>query len=171
MTPPRELLFDLETLINAAQPRRILLLGNVSPHFLDDYVSQKQLINQACDVTHVQADNLDEIWSLHERFDVGLVLNLFEHIDQAKGRQVLSRLRDVLTPQYCIALPISQQSKDSLWQLTDLFSFALSTVNSYVLADGGLTLFKYNIEDYKKTPDWLNADNWANPQLWGKYWW
>ncbi|MCH2189405.1 MAG: class I SAM-dependent methyltransferase [Gammaproteobacteria bacterium] len=171
MTPPYELLFDLETLINSAQPSRILLLGNVDPAFLDEYVSQKQLINQPCEVVHFDLSQLDKIWDIDERFDVGIALNLFEHIEQAKGHQVLSRLRDVLTPQYCLALPLSQQSSKSSWQLTDLFSFALSKVNSYDTDEVSLTLFKYNIEDYKPTPDWLNADNWANPHLWGKYWW
>ena len=171
MTPPQELLFDLETLINAAQPRRILLLGNVSPEFLNEYVAQKALINQPCEIVHYHSASLNEISTLNERFDVGIVLNLFEHIEPIKGRQVLSRLRDVLTPQYCLALPLAHQSDASSWQLNDLFSFALSKVNSYDDVSHGLTLFKYSIENYKKTPDWLNADNWANPQLWGKYWW
>ena len=26
----------------------------------------------------------------------------------------------------------------------------------------------YNISSYKKSPDWLNSDNWANPKLWEK---
>lgn len=32
-------------------------------------------------------------------------------------------------------------------------------------------VFNYDIRDYKHTPDWLNARNWANPELWGKYRW
>ena len=28
--------------------------------------------------------------------------------------------------------------------------------------------YKYNISNYKSVPDWLNSDNWANPQLWEK---
>jgi len=171
MTPPTDLLFDIETLINAAQPRRILVVGNVDAAFLNDYLEQKALLNQECHVSTIHVDDLSELWSLNERFDVGLVLNLFEHIEPALGNQVLSRLRDVLTSQYCIALPLSHQHQNSSWQLTDLFSFALSKVNAYDASEPRLTLFKYNISDYKKTPDWLNADNWANPQLWGKYWW
>lgn len=171
MTPPTELLFDIETLINSAQPRRILVLGNIDPAFLNEYTAQKKILNQECEITHIKTNSVEEIWQLEQRFDVGLVLNLFEHIDQHKGNQVLARLRDVLTSQYCIALPLSHQSPTSRWQLTDLFSFALSKVAEYDNGTPRLTLFKYNIADYKKTPDWLNANNWANPQLWGKYWW
>ena len=28
--------------------------------------------------------------------------------------------------------------------------------------------YKYNICNYKTIPEWLNSDNWANPQLWEK---
>ena len=29
-------------------------------------------------------------------------------------------------------------------------------------------VYVYNISNYKKTPDWLNNKNWANPELWEK---
>lgn len=28
--------------------------------------------------------------------------------------------------------------------------------------------YTYNISTYKNKPDWLNSDNWANPELWEK---
>ena len=34
-----------------------------------------------------------------------------------------------------------------------------------------LHLFSYDLQDYKQVPDWLNAKYWANPELFGKYWW
>lgn len=177
MNYPPDLFFDIETLINVAQPKRIILLGDCDSGFLDNYIEQKQLLNQACEVTHITMENIDSFWQLDERFDVGLVINLFEHIDKITGQRILSRLRDVMCPQYCLALPLATQINNSktlainTWQLTDLFSFALSKVASYTTETTEYGLFKYNISDYKKTPDWLNADNWANPQMWGKYWW
>jgi hypothetical protein len=57
------------------------------------------------------------------------------------------------------------------WLLNDLFSFALKKVASYPCNGIEYGLFTYHIDDYKKTPDWLNADNWANPEMWGKYRW
>ncbi len=29
-------------------------------------------------------------------------------------------------------------------------------------------IFIYDISKYKEKPDWLNSDNWANPELWEK---
>ena len=169
---PKDLFFDIETLINTAQPSRILLIGDCDADFLSNYQQQKQLIQQDCEISTIECKDIEQLWLTQEAFDVAIAINLFEHLEKAKGMQVLSRLRDVLSPQYCIALPTSQMPSNSAWHLTDLFSFALSKVASYPKEnEGEIGLFKYNINDYKKTPDWLNSDNWANPQMWGKYWW
>jgi len=168
MTYPSDALFDIETLVNVAQAEKILLLGNGDASFLTNYQEQKAVLGQHCAVTHLTASEIKQLPQLEERFDVAICLDLFEHMDKALGMQVLARLRDVLSPQYCICLPLNSAAD---WQLNDLFSFALSKVASYQIADTEYGLFKYNINDYKKTPDWLNADNWANPQMWGKYWW
>ena len=172
MEYPKDLFFDIETLINTAQPSRILLIGDCDAGFLTTYQQQKKLIQQDCEINSISSTDIDQLWQINDAYDVAIVVNLFEHLEKSKGMQVLSRLRDVLSPQYCIALPVSKSRNDAEWHLTDLFSFALSKVSSYQQDnESTISLFKYNINDYKKTPDWLNADNWANPQMWGKYWW
>ena len=172
MEYPKDIFFDIETLINTAQPTRILLVGDCDADFLSNYQQQKTLIQQDCEIATVSCADIEQLWQMDKAFDTAIVVNLFEHLDKSKGMQVLSRLRDVLSPQYCIALPLNKQSTPNNWHLTDLFSFALSKVASYQTeSKGEIGLFKYNINDYKKTPDWLNADNWANPEMWGKYWW
>lgn len=176
-TYPRDVFFDIETLINVAQPSSILLISGQSSDFLSPYIEQKKLLKQACTVTHLHFDEIDKI-NTAERHDVAIVLDIFEHIDKQSGFQLLSRLRDVLTHQYCIALPFQEQlnsDNQSAWQLADLFGFALERVAIYnsldELNERQIGLFKYNINDYKKTPDWLNSDNWANPEMWEKYRW
>jgi len=171
MNYPADALFDIETLINVAQAEQILVVGNCDPSFLDGYKEQKSVLNHECNIVHLGCDDVQQLWELQQRFDVAIVIGLFEQLDKTKGMQVLSRLRDVLCTQYCICLPLAKQSSASQWSLTDLYSFALSKVASYTQEDVEYVLFKYNINDYKKTPDWLNSDNWANPQMWGKYWW
>ena len=34
--------------------------------------------------------------------------------------------------------------------------------------DKKVDVFIYDITEYKNEPDWLNSDNWANPELWEK---
>lgn len=46
---------------------------------------------------------------------------------------------------------------------TDLPVSSLSSVSA--------TLWQFNLYDYKKLPNWLNADYWANPENWGKNRW
>ncbi len=167
MTYPSDALFDIETLINVAQAEEILLIGDCDANILSNYREQKAVLGQDCNVTHISSNDIDQLWELDARFGVAIAIDLFEHLDKTKGMQILARLRDVLSPQYCICLPIN----NGTWQLTDLFSFALSKVASYHADETEYALFKYNIADYKKTPDWLNSNNWANPNMWGKYWW
>ena len=171
MTYPSDTLFDIETLVNVAQAEKILLLGNISTDFLDNYCQQKAILGQPCEIRQLTSSEIETLWEIQQRFDVAIAVDLFEHIDKPKGMQVLARLRDVLSAQYCLCMPIATSNTSQSWQLTDLFSFALSKVASYKIEATEYGLFKYNIRDYKKTPDWLNADNWANPQMWGKYWW
>jgi len=34
--------------------------------------------------------------------------------------------------------------------------------------DAKIKVFIYDISEYKDNPDWLNSENWANPDLWEK---
>ena len=34
--------------------------------------------------------------------------------------------------------------------------------------DNKINVFIYDISEYKDNPDWLNSENWANPDLWEK---
>ncbi|MES1925471.1 hypothetical protein T31B1_09108 [Salinisphaera sp. T31B1] len=35
----------------------------------------------------------------------------------------------------------------------------------------GWSLYRYDIHDYKTTPDWLNKRYWANPERWDQERW
>ena len=181
-TYPQDVYFDIETLINVAQPSSILLIGEQTSDFLDNYREQKQILNQSCTIDCIRNDEIDSLAEV-PRHDVAIAIDVFEHIDKQTGYQLLSRLRDLLAQQYCIALPFCGPAQNSTtnsdshesWLLTDLFGFALQRVAVYENAASDnsqqIGLFKYNIKDYKKTPDWLNSDNWANPEMWEKYRW
>ncbi|WP_201594136.1 DUF6231 family protein [Psychrobacter vallis] len=42
---------------------------------------------------------------------------------------------------------------------------------SSLTSSASTTLWQFNLYDYKKLPNWLNADYWANPENWGKRRW
>ena len=173
MNYPIDIFFDIETLLNNTDAKTILLIGDLDAGFLDNYLEQKKLLQQNCKLTHIHCKELATLEQSITQYDVGIVVNLFENIGKQQGKQILSKLRDVLTKQYCVCLPVSHASTKESWQLNDLFSFALERVATYQAIDCEIEygLFKYNINTYKKTPNWLNSDNWANPNLWDKYRW
>ena len=104
----------------------------------------------------------------HTLYDLAIVSGVLENLEKPQGRQLLASLRDRLSRQYCVHVAIDNRDTVSQWSLTDFLSMALVRVNTYSLRDSSFVLFKYSIGSYKRTPDWLNANNWANPEFMGK---
>ena len=67
------------------------------------------------------------------------------------------------------ALLVDLQACD--WQENDFFALALQASECFQRDKQTLSLFTYDLLDYKQVPDWLNAKFWANPENFGKYWW
>ena len=169
MIYPSSCIFDIQTLIDASQPDTILVIGDSS--VCNDYMQQRELINKPCKLTSLRADNIQELQKLNDRFDLAIVLDTMEHLDKKQGQQLLAQLRDIYAEKFCIALPIGNDTDQ--WQQADLFAFAMTRVNEYQndKNQSKLALYKYDLNSYKKTPDWLNPDNWANPKMWNKFRW
>ena len=170
LSPPAR--FDLETLISVAQPKRILLIGEMPGDLASDYVSQQSVLGVEIIVDRTDLGDLNALQnSASILYDLAIVNGVLENLEKPQGRQLLASLRDRLSRQYCVHVAIDNQSTVSQWSLTDFLSMALVRVNTYTTTNASFALFKYSIGSYKRTPDWLNANNWANPELWGKYWW
>ena len=166
-TTKETILFDIETLLNVAQAEQILWLGNTESTSLKEYQAQKSVLGQTVNIIEIKSHDSDVLLNLEQRFDIAIVYDFVEHLEKQQAIRILARLRDFLCPQYCVVVPLDNNK----WQLTDMLALGLNKVSSYQISDTELALFKYSINNYKKTPDWLNADNWANPKMWGKYWW
>ena len=162
--------FDIETLLNASQPNSILAVGNDAAATLESYLQQRTFIKRDCRVTTI--DPLDTLTDI-ERHDAGVVVGAMETLSKIEGLRLLSRLRDILTGQFCVVLPIAPEHGDdeNAWRANELLALGLTLVNQYPTEQQPLMMFKYDIATYKKTPDWFNAESWANPELWDKYRW
>ena len=161
------LLFDIETLLNVAQANKILWLSNSNPDSIESYRQQKSVIGQKVNIDEFKPIDKDKLLTIDQHYDMAIVYDFVEHLNKTEAIQILARLRDFLCPQFCVALTLDDEN----WQLTDLLALGLRKVSSYPNSNNELALFKYSISNYKNVPDWLNADNWANPKMWGKYWW
>jgi hypothetical protein len=102
-----------------------------------------------------------------QRFDLALVVDCLEHLPKRVGLELLGGIRNLNASR--IAVLADMQACG--WQTTDFYSLALQTSERFARDEQVLTLFTYDLREYKQVPDWLNAKFWANPENFGKYWW
>ncbi len=176
MNYPRESIFDLETLLDNCAPDRILIVGDQQQLVGKDYEQQRQLIHKPCDVVRINNDITLDHPALKDRYDLAIVTETLESLSQTTSQQLLGRLRDLCSPRLAVIVNLNHCD----WQAHDLLAFGLIRINQYPAkdeptvsdrSDKPVVIYHYNIDSYKKTPDWFNAKNWANPDLWNKFWW
>ena len=169
---PESYCFDIETLLNECQPRSVLLIGAGADRAVANYVEQKQLLRGDCTVERIARDSPPG--KVERRYDMGIVTDTLEYMNKRDAVRLLSRLRDLYTARFCAVVRIGDDwpGTRSTWTRNELLGIGMTLVNSYPDDnDRRLHLYKYDIATYKATPRWLNPDNWANPELWGKYRW
>ena len=102
-----------------------------------------------------------------QRFDLALVVDCLEHLSKRAGLELLGGVRNLNASRIAVLADLAACS----WKDTDFFSLALQTSEHFCRDNQVLTLFTYDLLEYKQVPDWLNARFWANPENFGKYWW
>ncbi|WP_268797480.1 DUF6231 family protein [Pseudomonas huanghezhanensis] len=102
-----------------------------------------------------------------QRFDLALVVDCLEHIPKRVGLELLGGIRNLNASRIAVLADLTAAG----WQTTDFYSLALQLNERFTRDDQVLTLFTYDLREYKQVPDWLNAKFWANPENFGKYWW
>ena len=101
------------------------------------------------------------------RFDLALVVDCLEHLPKRDGLNLLGGIRNLNASRIAVLADLSASG----WQETDFYSLALQASERFARDEQVLTLFTYDLLDYKQVPDWLNSRFWANPENFGKYWW
>ncbi|WP_028238478.1 DUF6231 family protein [Stutzerimonas azotifigens] len=102
-----------------------------------------------------------------QRYDLALVADCLEHLPKRDGLQLLGGIRNLNANRMAVLVDLDAAN----WRHTDLYALALQASERFQREDQTLTLFTYDLLQYKQVPDWLNAKFWANPHLYGKYWW
>ncbi len=152
----------LAALLEQYQPERILQVGQSRPPALDAYLAGHP---------HSQVDHIDgtssDATAVQQRYDLALIVDCLEHLPKRRGRELLGGIRNLHASR--LAVLVDLEASD--WQTTEFFSLGLQIADRFQRDAQTLTLFTYDLLDYKQIPDWLNAKFWANPQMFGKYWW
>ncbi|MGD8710180.1 MAG: DUF6231 family protein, partial [Ectothiorhodospiraceae bacterium] len=81
---------------------------------------------------------------------------------------LLSRLRDVRARR---VLVVARRDCSSAWSRRSMVGYGFTPFGTAEADGAPAKLYQFDIATYKTTPDWLNARNWANPELWDKYRW
>ena len=177
---PNDAIFDLEQLLDACAPDSILAIGTANdvsnkaktnePNYQlgHQYEQQRQAIHKPCEISRLTTDIRIDNPVFQKRYDLALVSGTLESVNIQTAQHILGRLRDLCAPRLAVLVDLNVCE----WSIVDLLAFGLVRVKHYdVNQVQPIVLYQYNIDTYKKTPDWFNAQNWANPKLWNKFWW
>ncbi|HDS1748240.1 MULTISPECIES: DUF6231 family protein [Pseudomonas] len=151
----------LAALLERFTPQRLLLVGTRFPALEAFAQAHPQVTIETCQpgalAAHVAA----------QRFDLALLVDCLEHLPKRAGLELLGGIRNLNASRVAVLADLHACG----WQETDFFALALSASEKFRRDEQVLSLFTYDLHDYKQVPDWLNARFWANPENFGKYWW
>ncbi|GAA6131924.1 DUF6231 family protein [Halopseudomonas sabulinigri] len=106
----------------------------------------------------------------NQRYDLAIIADQLEHLPQRTGIELLAGLRNLSASRLAVLVDLVQAAD---WQENDFFALALQRRASFKGTGDNrtLSLYTYDLADYKQVPDWLNSKYWANPEMFDKYWW
>lgn len=100
------------------------------------------------------------------RHAVAVVAGVLEGVDRRRGMQLLQALRDLHAGRVLAVV-----AAEAPWERTDFFGLGFTELGPCVHRGVPRRVYGYDIDTYKHTPDWLNPDNWANPELFDRFRW
>ncbi|MGA8132653.1 MULTISPECIES: DUF6231 family protein [Pseudomonas] len=152
----------LAALLDRYAPQNLLLVGAGSFPALEAF----QAAHPETQVAFAEPGPLSAALAAR-RFDLALVVDCLEHLPKRDGRQLLGGIRNLNASRIAVLVDMAASG----WQDSDFFALALQNSERFARDEQVLTLFTYDLKEYKQVPDWLNAKFWANPENFGKYWW
>ena len=152
----------LAALLDRYAPQRLLVVGASSfPALAAFQAAHPQVL-----VAHAAPGPLPQDLGA-QRFDLALVIDCLEHLPKRTGLELLGGIRNLNASRIAVLADLTACD----WKETDFFALALQSNERFQRDEQVLTLFTYDLREYKQVPDWLNARFWANPENFGKYWW
>ncbi|SDF24770.1 hypothetical protein D16iCDA_06020 [Pseudomonas seleniipraecipitans] len=153
---------SLAALLQRYAPERLLLIGASE----QPAVSAFRQAHPTSLIAHAEAGSLPATLA-GQRFDLAIVVDCLEHMPKRDGLQLLGGIRNLNASRMAVLVDLQAAN----WKDTDFFALALHVSERFTRDEQILSLFTYDLMEYKQAPDWLNAKFWANPENFGKYWW
>ena len=152
----------LAALLDHQTPQRLLVVGASVPPALTAF----QQAHPDSAVSLAPADTLPAELAA-QRYDLALIIDCLERMPKRKALELLAGIRNLNASRLAVLVDLDACD----WQETDFFALALQLSERFQRDAQVLSLYTYDLRDYKQVPDWLNAKFWANPENFGKYWW
>jgi hypothetical protein len=158
-TPPEGAVREILAWLHQAEPERVLL---VCPEDSSLYRAVTQVRERA---RHLEPERATPEALSGTAYDLAVVADTLERLPRKDAGMLLSRLRDLHSKRF---LALVRLGGDGNWSNTDLIAYGMKHCGDF---PDDYALYRFNIYDYKDTPDWLNAKYWAHPERWGKERW
>lgn len=152
----------LAALLERYAPDQLLLVGASDLPALEAFRNT----HPEAQVTHCAAGPLPAEVAAR-RYELAVLVDCLEHLPRRTGLELLGGIRNLNANRLAVLVDLAACG----WQDTDFFALALQASERFRRDEQTLSLFTYDLYDYKQIPDWLNAKFWANPENFGKYWW
>lgn len=168
-TFPDACLNDLAAVLQQLQPRTALVVTS-SPDALEPHLDG---LLPAEGIEVCGPDAVVERLSQLSTYDVVALLSVIEQMDKQAAEKLIGSLRDLHARHLFVLAPIGTHwpGQVSHWRQSDMLALGLSMYRTYQQEHGLLQWYRFELESYKATPEWLNSKYWANPELFGKYRW
>lgn len=159
---------DLQELIASVKPENILLGGGANEY--------SDLVLEAagkCELKPIEVSELCTAIDTLPVFDVILLADVLENLAKAEAEALIGRLRDLHSRHLFLFIRVGEDWPDvqSQWHRNDLLAHGFSLFRRYETDGLEYHLYRFELESYKATPEWLNSQYWANPELFDKYRW
>tara|TARA_B100001079_G_scaffold124671_1_gene106813 strand:+ start:10534 stop:11163 length:630 start_codon:yes stop_codon:yes gene_type:complete len=122
------------------------------------------------------ADGFDPATALsfQRRYRLAVVIGAPDIIGRVATQQMLAHLRNVAAHGVLAVFarsPKTTHAPNPQWSVSDFLGLGFRRAAHARALTSDYWVYRYNIYDYKITPDWLNSRYWANPEQWGRERW
>jgi DNA-binding transcriptional LysR family regulator len=150
-------------ILDQYQPKRLLCISRGSVPAVTAYVTK----HPDCElVTTSEAPLPDDL--ANQRYDLAIVADQLEQLSKREGTELLAGLRNLSVSRMAVLVELAEAPQ---WETSDFYGLAMQREAHFERDERCLTLFTYDLAEYKTVPDWLNSKYWANPENFDKYWW
>ncbi|MCL6688886.1 hypothetical protein SAMN05216577_101297 [Pseudomonas citronellolis] len=152
----------LAALLDRYAPQRLLLVGASGIPAVEAF----RQAHPDCQVHGAAAGELPAELAA-QRYDLALLADCLEHLERRAALQLVGGIRNLNSSRVAVLVDLAEAGVAE----TDFYALGMQASERFQRDDQTLTLFTYDLREYKQVPDWLNAKFWANPENFGKYWW